>query len=512
MPLPRGPSPTRTYPPVLTSSSAATRNPTGLHTDFRLESGKGGALYLFRGGKAVDALTAIPKQPAPGVAYARFDTPAVHWAHAVSPTPKTSNGTVPSQGVLSDPVFSVEGGVYRAQQILTLSLPVDAPAGTVIRYTRDGSEPTATSAVYGQPLAVVGTCMIRAKLFCDGWASPRSVTHTYIFPDHNVTLPIVFWRPRAEGGRWRIIVKDTDYSLGIYDEKNTFNIIEWINNADYDPNHNWANTWEHTRLFRRLMEDMGFRRTFLERCAIYMGDFMNERGTRATWDAMYALIKDEYPHHRALINKWWPNYSEELSKARKWLSGRTAIHYEHLANYYKTGTPTALVINAPLPFATLQGLRVSFNGVELSEGTFNGRFYEGSEIHLRSRPATDDDVAAYRRMQLCAEGALPAAFNEDVVPQQVVGWRVTTIGTNGTQTLHEYATPDLDLTMPACACLQIVAITEAASAIGQIAAGEPCVDSLTTYDLQGRASTTARPAGIYLQSDGHGHHRKVVIR
>lgn len=730
---------------------------TGLHTDFRLESGKGGALYLFRGGKIVESLASIPKQPAPGVAYARFTTPDVHWAHAISPTPKAANGDVPSLGILPDPLFSVEGGVYRAQQILTLSLPSEAPAGTVIRYTRDGSEPTATSAVYSQAIAVVGTGMIRAKLFCNGWTSPRSVTHTYIFPDHNVTLPIVsivtdrrhlmdsktgilvdgnyssskknyqydwrrpinlevyepadpeqttfvdyrrclnqlcearvmgaasrgmslkslavyahkrfgekrfdyaffpdqrpdndeyksfllrnagndfdylymrdaiiqrtmashvdldwqawrpaivyingeykgmlnfrdrsnddniatyydglddidiiknhwelqhgtwdnynafkafynehghtydeyaqwmdldeyinvmalnlyynnldfpgnnivFWRPRAEGGRWRIIVKDTDYSLGIYDEKNTYNIIEWINNADYDGNHNWANTWEHTRLFRRLMEDIDFRRTFLERCAIYMGDFMNERGTRATWDAMYNLIKDEYPHHRALINKWWPNYSEELSKARKWLSGRTAIHYEHLANYYQTGTPTALVINAPLPFATLQGFRVSFNGVELSEGTFNGRFYEGSEIHLRPRPATDDDVEAYRRMKLCAEGSVPAAFSEDVEPQQVVGWRVITIITNGTQSIHEYDTPDLDLTMPACACLQIIAITETTSAIEQIAADEPGNLPFSTYDLQGRPSTTARPAGIYLQSDGNGHHRKVVIR
>lgn len=732
---------------------------TGLHTDFRLESGKGGAVYLFRGGKVADALTSIPKQPAPGVAYARFDSPESHWAHALAPTPKTANGYAEALGVLPDPVFSVEGGIYRAQQILTLSLPADAPANAVIRYTRDGSEPTVGSALYNQPIAVVSTVAVRAKLFCDGWASSRSVTHTYIFPDHNVTLPIVsivtdrkylmdskigilvdgnysssqknyqydwrrpinlevyepadpeqtsfviyrrclnqlcearvmgaasrgmslkslavyahkrfgekrfdyaffpdqrpdndeyksfllrnagndfdylymrdaiiqrtmashvdldwqawrpatvyingeykgmlnirdrsnddniatyydglddidmiknhwelqhgtwdnynafkafyeehghtwdefsrwidldeyinvmalnlyycnfdfpgnnivFWRPRADGGRWRIIVKDTDYTLGIYDEKNTYNLVEWINNADYDGSHNWANGWDHTRLFRRLMEDMDFRRNFLERSAIYMGDFMNERGTRATWDAMYALIKDEYPHHRALINKWWPNYSEELSKARKWLTGRTAIHYDHLAKYYQTGDLHALVINAPLSSSTLQGLRVTFNDVQLSEGTFNGKFYEGHEIHLSARPANDDDVEAFRRMKLCAEGKLPTYFMPDPVPQDVTGWRVVTVGTNGTQTTHEYSGAELTIPMPSCACLQITALTEESCGVEPVLAEDlrGSASESVLYDLQGRLSTTARPAGVYLQNDGHGRHRKVVIK
>ena len=33
--------------------------------------------------------------------------------------------------------------------------------------------------------------MVRAKLFCDGWLSPRSVTHSYISHSREVTLPVV---------------------------------------------------------------------------------------------------------------------------------------------------------------------------------------------------------------------------------------------------------------------------------------------------------------------------------
>ena len=46
-----------------------------------------------------------------------------------------------------------------------------------------------------------------------------------------------------------------------------------------------------TRLFRRLMAIDDFRRMFLDRAAVYMGDFLNERGIRAIWDPMVDMIR-----------------------------------------------------------------------------------------------------------------------------------------------------------------------------------------------------------------------------
>lgn len=44
---------------------------SGMHTDFRLESGKNGEIYLFKNNKVVDKLTKMKKQPAPNIAYGR---------------------------------------------------------------------------------------------------------------------------------------------------------------------------------------------------------------------------------------------------------------------------------------------------------------------------------------------------------------------------------------------------------------------------------------------------------
>ena len=39
----------------------------GMHTDYRLESGKGCAVYLFKDGAVVDKISDFKKQPAPNV-------------------------------------------------------------------------------------------------------------------------------------------------------------------------------------------------------------------------------------------------------------------------------------------------------------------------------------------------------------------------------------------------------------------------------------------------------------
>lgn len=75
---------------------------------------------------------------------------------------------------------------------LTLSLPEGTPAGAVIRYTTDGTEPTKTSPICSTPITFSSNRIIRAKIFCDGYLSPRSTAHSYIFfTSRSLTLPVV---------------------------------------------------------------------------------------------------------------------------------------------------------------------------------------------------------------------------------------------------------------------------------------------------------------------------------
>ena len=163
-----------------------------LHTNFRLESGKDGNLYLFAGGEVVDQLVKMAKMPAPDVAYGRVTDGSDTWGYELTPTPGATNtgGVVPATQILGAPVFSQKGRVGNTAFNLTLSLPEGAPEGAVIRYTTDGSEPKATSTQYNGPIAINSTTAIRAKVFCEGWLSPVSTAQSYIFHPRSMTVPI----------------------------------------------------------------------------------------------------------------------------------------------------------------------------------------------------------------------------------------------------------------------------------------------------------------------------------
>ena len=109
-----------------------------LHTSFRLESGKDGAVYLFKNDEIIDKLEGLKKQPAPNIAYGRVTDNAGEWGYQSEPTPGGTNCGTVCKNILGDPIFDVKGKVFSETITLTLSLPDDAPEGTVIRYNIDG--------------------------------------------------------------------------------------------------------------------------------------------------------------------------------------------------------------------------------------------------------------------------------------------------------------------------------------------------------------------------------------
>ena len=688
---------------------------SALHTDFRLESGKDGNIYLFMGDEVVDKLEKMAKQPAPNIGYGRETDGGDEWGYELKPTPGTENkgGIVTADKLLGDPVFSEQGHVVIGSQdlMLTLSVPEGSPEGTVIRYTTDGSEPINRSKKYTSAIPVTSSMVIRAKLFCTGYLSPRSTCHSYIFfpTDRNLTLSvvsimtndkylndsqigifvdgnyssgkknyeydwrrpiniemfetsdqesvfnqlgemrvcggatreyarksmaiyankrfgekrfnyeffpdqkpglkdfksfmmrnagndfdylfmrdaiiqrtmtmaghvdldwqawrpvivyingeyrgmlnirersnedniytnydgledidmiendwelkegtmdhynafkafynehghtlaeyaewmdweeyinlmvenlyfnnqdfpgnnIVIWRPQAEGSKWRWITKDTDFGLGLYGSQPDYNTIKWLYDNNYDSNRNWGNTYEATRLFRRLMEDADFKREFLDRAAIYMGDFLNEKGTRAIWDEMYDMIKTEYPFHRKLINEWWPNYNEELNNARTWLNKRTNYFYQQLADFYSWGTPTTLTINK----TSQSDVTMTINGITLTSNVFDGKYYAGRTINLNG------------------------TANEE--GKAVIGWKVTGAINK------EVQGSELTLTMPN-GSIAITPIIGESSGIETIEKEEREMEHSPIYDLSGRKITTPKAGNIYIQ-DG----KKIVIK
>jgi len=161
----------------------------GMHTNFRIESGEG-ELFLFKEGQVVDFVS-YKKQPSPNIAYGRKIEGSEEWGYQLVPTPGAINGNQIANGILQDPVFSSKGAILTGGTSLSIDLPSNTPEGTIIRYTNDGSEPSNNSILYDAPISINETSVIRAKLFCDGYISPRSVTRSFINLQREQRLPVV---------------------------------------------------------------------------------------------------------------------------------------------------------------------------------------------------------------------------------------------------------------------------------------------------------------------------------
>lgn len=197
---------------------------------------------------------------------------------------------------------------------------------------------------------------------------------------------VIWWRPTAKDGKWRMIMKDIDYSLGLYNVKYNYNYFRWLHDPDYDPDMAWGNIPEATLLFRQLELDSTFKREFIDRFALFMGDFLNYERIWETWEPMYDLISYEYKYHRNMYDTgWWTPYSTEMHNAKVWLQKRTNAVYDQLKSYYGLGYAVPFYINRSLTDSELSNISVSVNGIRLSHKTFSGKFFAGRNVSLTGK-------------------------------------------------------------------------------------------------------------------------------
>jgi len=84
--------------------------------------------------------------------------------------------SLPGKPVVAPPQISPAGGTFSAPVEVSLN---DAEAGADIRYTLDGSAPTAADMRYEKPIQITGPTVVRARAFKDGFT--RSVSAQAVF-------------------------------------------------------------------------------------------------------------------------------------------------------------------------------------------------------------------------------------------------------------------------------------------------------------------------------------------
>lgn len=156
------------------------------HPNFKLTQTRGDRAVLSdAGGNIVDNFQfTAPTQT--DHSWGRTTDGAATWSLFRNPTPDAAN-TGASPYYTAKPTLSQPAGYHAG----AISLAMTADAGATIRYTLDGSEPTATSTAYAAPINIAATTVVRARAFSGTAGVPPSFieTNTYfIGTTHTVAI------------------------------------------------------------------------------------------------------------------------------------------------------------------------------------------------------------------------------------------------------------------------------------------------------------------------------------
>lgn len=160
---------------------------SALHTNFKL-SGNGETIYLSNPSQIVTDMFALPYLQTDH-SFGRFPDANSIINYFEIPTPdSTNNGSAPSNGYVTVPLFSLPADFYNGSQTLSLSCNT---VGSVIRYTTNGSTPKQTSPLFSAPIMIDSTTVIRARAFVStGLLPSETITNTYFIND-SATLPVI---------------------------------------------------------------------------------------------------------------------------------------------------------------------------------------------------------------------------------------------------------------------------------------------------------------------------------
>lgn len=210
----------------------------------------------------------------------------------------------------------------------------------------------------------------------------------------------VFWRPNDDDKsglpkRFRVIVKDTDFGLGLYNKSNSYNMIDLLYNPNNHPNDKWAFTEPATRLIKNMLEDQDILNLFIDKCCVFMGDFLNGNGTVEMIDIIKAEAMEEFVAHRDKYspNTWGGNRNDITNKfnaAKTWAEGRPNYFINHLKNKWSLGTAIPVTINKEMDSDKVPD-EVYVNGIKLTKGVFDGKLFEGRQITLEGKTNVTND-------------------------------------------------------------------------------------------------------------------------
>ena len=190
-----------------------------------------------------------------------------------------------------------------------------------------------------------------------------------------------YWRDRVNGSRWRWILFDMEFSMGLYDFNPAIDMFEWVTADDV---YEWPNPVWSTLLIRRLLENEGFREQFLQKYMIHLNTTLKSERVIGVIDSLYHALYDVFPDH---LDRWYqlPSmdaWDSRVDELRRFATQRPDYVWVHMRQLYSMGPRVSLHIDS---LDHTGGIWA--NGVEVPRNGMVGHYAAGTELNLEFQAA-----------------------------------------------------------------------------------------------------------------------------
>jgi hypothetical protein len=168
----------------LSASFRPTNASNELHTNFKL--GRNGETVFLYGPQTNLLNSLYVRQGAPDNSNGRSQDGGANSVIFTTPTPGTPNNAVPSYITYALPPQITPASALSDGPI-TVTITENNAGTSEIRYTLDGSEPTASSTLYTGPLTISGRTVLKACVFKEGRAPSTVASASYLINVHHTT-------------------------------------------------------------------------------------------------------------------------------------------------------------------------------------------------------------------------------------------------------------------------------------------------------------------------------------
>ncbi len=210
--------------------------------------------------------------------------------------------------------------------------------------------------------------------FTDYFAS-QIYFRNHDWPGNNIR----YWKTSDPASKWRWILYDTDFGMGIWGASPTDNTLALAT----DPNGpGWPNPPWSTMMLRKLLENTGFRNQFVNRFADLMNTrYLPEQVNKAI-DEKAADITLEISKH---LSRWsgggQTGWLSNVQQMKSFATARSSNVFTHIQQKYNFQVPQMIYVTTD----SLAG-SVQLNSLQLSKYPWHGAYFQEVPVTLKAIP------------------------------------------------------------------------------------------------------------------------------